>query len=87
MFVASDGQEYKWTLTNRGPGRSQWTCATSSTNYFVASYDLFDEMMTGRPGAGSRSLSVTDSWIHIAVELLASLTVIRYICLKELDFC
>jgi len=83
-FTASDGQEYKWTLNNQSQARSQWTCATRETNYSVASYERVDDRMTGLPGAGSRSFSVTDTWVHLAVELLTSLTIIRHICQREL---
>ncbi|KAG9006492.1 hypothetical protein FRB94_014352 [Tulasnella sp. JGI-2019a] len=83
-FTASDGQEYKWTLIHQSQSRAQWTCVTSTTNYFVASYDVVDDHMTGRPGAGSKSFSVTDTWVHLAVELLTSLAILRHISYKEL---
>ncbi|KIO32935.1 hypothetical protein M407DRAFT_18096 [Tulasnella calospora MUT 4182] len=87
-FLASDGQEYKWTLISGGPGsRVQWTCATSQTNYLVASYEECDGAMTsGRAGAeDSRLFTVVDTWVYLVVELLTSLTIARQISTRELN--
>ncbi|KAG8979314.1 hypothetical protein FRB90_008099 [Tulasnella sp. 427] len=97
-FLASDGQEYKWTLVSGGPEtRTQWTCSTAATNYLVATYEECDGAMTsGRAGAeDERLFTVVDSWVYIIVgtshiviirnKLLTSLTIARQIAMMELN--
>ncbi|KAG8898689.1 hypothetical protein FRB99_007229 [Tulasnella sp. 403] len=86
-FLASDGQEYKWTLMSRPGTRAQWTCSTSNTNYFVASYEQVDNTITNRAGSGdSRLFSVGDTWVHLVVELLTSLAIVRHISERDLKY-
>lgn len=66
-FLASDKQEYKWSLTSASP--PQWTCSTSHTNYFVASYEVCDGN-SSPGGAKMRLFSVGDTWVHLVVGTL-----------------
>ncbi|KAI0319118.1 hypothetical protein OF83DRAFT_852434 [Amylostereum chailletii] len=74
-FVASDGQQYVWSWRSRED--FEWTCLNSN-NYLVAYYNLKipGEHYTKSSGC---MLTVDESYPHLAVELLASLLVMRHI--------
>ncbi|OBZ70750.1 hypothetical protein A0H81_09312 [Grifola frondosa] len=61
-FVASDGQEYKWTW--QGDGDAQWTCLNSN-GYHVASYSLKPAGEPKYSGSSGCMLTVEESYPHI----------------------
>ncbi|EPQ59839.1 hypothetical protein GLOTRDRAFT_33719 [Gloeophyllum trabeum ATCC 11539] len=74
-FKASDGQEYKWSY--RIVEGQEWTC-TSADNVLVAHYNLRPPR---KPAYGSSGniLTIYDEYAHLALEIVASLTIMRYI--------
>ncbi|KDQ55593.1 hypothetical protein JAAARDRAFT_37006 [Jaapia argillacea MUCL 33604] len=80
-FTASDGQEYRWTYKNRD--NHEWACLNSS-GYLVACYNL---KLAGEPhysGTSGCMLTIDESYPHLAVELLASLIIMRHIAAYDL---
>lgn len=75
-FVASDGQEYRWTYT--GTEDAEWTC-TNSRGYAVASYILKAPREPKYEHSSGCMLWIEETYPHIAGELLASLTIMRHI--------
>ncbi|TFY66434.1 hypothetical protein EVG20_g4658 [Dentipellis fragilis] len=75
-FTASDGQEYRWSWRTRDG--FEWVCLNAS-GYLVAYYNL---KIPGEPHYQSSSgcmFTVDESYPHLAVELLASLLIMRHI--------
>ncbi|EIM80982.1 uncharacterized protein STEHIDRAFT_172050 [Stereum hirsutum FP-91666 SS1] len=80
-FVASDGQTYTWNWRSRE--NFEWTCLNSS-NYLVAYYSLKVPGEPVYPGSSGCMLTVDESYPHLAVELLASLIIMRHIAQHDL---
>ncbi|TFK53810.1 hypothetical protein OE88DRAFT_1284268 [Heliocybe sulcata] len=80
-FIASDGQEYRWSWVEGD--NCEWICQNVK-NYIVACYNL---KLAEEPHYSSSSgcmLTVEEAYSHLAVELLASLTIMRYIAGHDL---
>ncbi|KAL0948848.1 hypothetical protein HGRIS_008969 [Hohenbuehelia grisea] len=74
-FTASDGREYTW---NRGTVQGQeWSCTTAE-NYLVAHYDLKPPHQRAY-GVSGNTLKIYQPFFPIAVEIIASLTIMRHI--------
>ncbi|KZT04123.1 uncharacterized protein LAESUDRAFT_728320 [Laetiporus sulphureus 93-53] len=75
-FIASDGQEYRWT---HKPGDdAEWTC-TNTNGYHVASYSLKPAGEPQYPSSSGCMLTVEEQYPHLVAELLASLLIMRHI--------
>ncbi|EJD00716.1 uncharacterized protein FOMMEDRAFT_110000 [Fomitiporia mediterranea MF3/22] len=74
-FACSDGETYIWTY--RANNETEWTC-TTSTGYVVAEYNLRTPYEPKYASSSGNVFSVYESYGHIATELLASLTIVRY---------
>ncbi|KAF4600400.1 hypothetical protein EYR40_005962 [Pleurotus pulmonarius] len=73
-FVGSDGREYTW---NRGCVQGQeWTCTTE--NFLVAHYDLKPPQQRVY-GTSGNTLKIYQPFFPLAVEIVASLTIMRHI--------
>ncbi|KDQ52036.1 hypothetical protein JAAARDRAFT_40639 [Jaapia argillacea MUCL 33604] len=74
-FKASDGQDYKWDY--RVVQSQEWTCL-SPDNHIIAHYDLkpADKLAYGSSG---NLLTIREEFAHLAIEILASLTIMRHI--------
>ncbi|TFY80160.1 hypothetical protein EWM64_g3853 [Hericium alpestre] len=79
-FKASDGKEYKWS--HRMVAEHEWTCLNAD-NYVVAQYTL---KPPNRPAYGTSGnvLTVYETFAHLSLELLASLTIMRHIAQHNL---
>ncbi|ETW81206.1 hypothetical protein HETIRDRAFT_419117 [Heterobasidion irregulare TC 32-1] len=75
-FIASDGQEYRWSW--RGRENFEWMCLNAS-GYLVAYYNLKLAGEPPYPGSSGCMLTVDESYPHLAVELLTSLLIMRHI--------
>jgi len=75
-FVASDGQEYRWT--HQAGGDVEWTCVNTK-GYHVASYSLKPADEPQYTGSSGCMLTVEESYPHIVGELLATLIIMRHI--------
>jgi len=80
-FVASDGQAYRWSW--REGDNSEWICQNGE-NYIVACYNLKLSEEPHYSGSSGCMLTVEEAYSHLAVELLASLTIMRYIAANNL---
>ncbi|KAH7333574.1 hypothetical protein B0J17DRAFT_675898 [Rhizoctonia solani] len=76
-FIGSDGMEYKWQSTGDG---CDWSL-TNAAGYHVADYTRSDVLI---PGRRTSCLNICGSWIHISVEIIASLTIMRHIAQHRL---
>ncbi|TFL05621.1 hypothetical protein BDV98DRAFT_560334 [Pterulicium gracile] len=76
-FTASDGQEYRWAFRGGVSGR-EWTC-TRSDSYLVAHFDLKPPNTRTYGLSSGNSLTVYEHYASLSIELLASLTLMRYI--------
>ncbi|KIK57920.1 hypothetical protein GYMLUDRAFT_45732 [Collybiopsis luxurians FD-317 M1] len=75
-FIGPDSQEYVWSW--RSQANQEWTC-TNSSGYLVAYYSL---KIAGEPhyqGSSGCSLTIDESFGHLAPEFLASLMILRHI--------
>ncbi|KDQ28684.1 hypothetical protein PLEOSDRAFT_173292 [Pleurotus ostreatus PC15] len=73
-FIGSDGREYTW---NRGCVQGQeWTCTTE--NFLVAHYDLKPPQQRVY-GTSGNTLNIYQPFFPLAVEIVASLTIMRHI--------
>lgn len=80
-FIGSDGQQYRWSW--RTTQSEEWTC-TNTGNQQVASYSL---KVPGEPEYDHSSgcvLTIEEAYPHLAVEMLASLTIMRHIVAHDL---
>jgi len=73
-FKGSDGQEYRWNY--RSVEGQEWSCFTN--DHLVAHYSL------RRPGVpafhvSGNTLTLHESYVHMAIEIFASLTIMRHI--------
>ncbi|KAF8580517.1 hypothetical protein K439DRAFT_298186 [Ramaria rubella] len=76
QFKASDGMYYQWSF--RSVKDHEWACVQLRTNYLVAHYDVRHpaELMHRTSG---NVLTVYEHCVHLSVEFLASLVVMRHI--------
>ncbi|KAJ8518513.1 hypothetical protein ONZ45_g4438 [Pleurotus djamor] len=73
-FTGSDGREYTW---NRSCVQGQeWTCTTD--NMIVGHYDL-KPVQQRVYGTSGNTLKVYQPFFHMAIEIVASLTIMRHI--------
>ncbi|KAI6040218.1 hypothetical protein EDC04DRAFT_1522990 [Pisolithus marmoratus] len=80
-FLASDGEVYRWSW--RSTKGHEWTC-THQNQQLVASYSL---KVVGEPDYISSSgcvLTIDEAYPHLAVEILATLTIMRHIVVHNL---
>ncbi|TDL18406.1 hypothetical protein BD410DRAFT_793312 [Rickenella mellea] len=77
-FRASDSQEYRWEFS-ASPDEEipEWSC-TNASGYRVAQYNL---KPPGQPAyrTSGNTLTISEAFSDLAVELLASLTIMRHI--------
>ncbi|CAE6421302.1 unnamed protein product [Rhizoctonia solani] len=71
-FIGSDGMEYKWQSVGDG---NDWSL-TNAAGYHVADYTRSDVLI---PGRRTSCLNICGSWIHLSVEIIASLTIMRHV--------
>jgi len=76
QFKGSDGMFYQWSF--RKVPEHEWACVQLGTNYLVAHYDL---RSAGEPRykTSGNVLTVYENWVHLSIELLASLVIMRHI--------
>ncbi|KAI5120753.1 hypothetical protein M0805_007827 [Coniferiporia weirii] len=75
-FRCFDNEEYRWT--HQADAEAEWVCTTSS-GYVAAQYKL---RMPDEPkyvGSSGNMFTVYESYGHIAIELLAALTIVRHV--------
>ncbi|KAJ3876447.1 hypothetical protein F5051DRAFT_429775 [Lentinula edodes] len=75
-FLASDSQEYFWSW--RAQANQEWTC-TNTSGYLTAYYSLKTPGEPQYEGSSGCSLTVDESFGHLASEILASLMILRHI--------
>ncbi|KAF8522380.1 hypothetical protein JB92DRAFT_2888427 [Gautieria morchelliformis] len=76
QFKASDGMYYQWSF--RRIQEHEWACVQLGTNLLAAHYDLKPPTEPIYQTSGN-VLTVHENCVHLAVELLASLTIMRHI--------
>ncbi|CDO69462.1 hypothetical protein BN946_scf184817.g22 [Trametes cinnabarina] len=74
-FTASNGEDYRWL--HRGVKEHEWTCV-DSRDYVVAHYTLKPPDQPSYNTSGN-ILTIYEPWVHIATEILASLTIMRHL--------
>lgn len=74
-FCCSDGEEYKWS--HQANVEAEWICTTKS-GYTVAQYSFCPPDEEKYTSSSGNVFTVYETHGHIAVELLASLTVVRF---------
>jgi len=79
-FRASDGQEYRWMY--RGMDGQEWTCI-DSRDHLIAHYDLKPADKPAYNTSGN-ILTIHESFGHLALEILTSLTIMRHIAAHNL---
>ncbi|KAK0455633.1 uncharacterized protein EV420DRAFT_1272137 [Desarmillaria tabescens] len=80
-FTGSDGREYRWSY--RSVDGQEWTCTTGAENYLVAHYDLKKPDVRVY-GVSGHTLTIYEAFVHMAVELMTSLTIMRHIAQHNL---
>ncbi|KAJ7597626.1 hypothetical protein C8J56DRAFT_920548 [Mycena floridula] len=75
-FIASDGQEYLWSW--RIQDNQEWTC-TNGSGYLVAYYSLKLPSEPHYEGSSGCTLTIDESFGHLAHEMLATLMIMRHI--------
>jgi len=76
QFRASDGQLYTWSW--RSVDGNEWTCVNAN-KYLVSSYAHKPPKEPVYSNSSGSSFTIDESYPHIAVELLATLTIMRHI--------
>ncbi|PCH41781.1 hypothetical protein WOLCODRAFT_137583 [Wolfiporia cocos MD-104 SS10] len=79
-FRASDGQEYRWTY--RSVQDQEWSCF-DSRNFLVAHYNLRPPEKPVFSTSGN-ILTIYEAYVHLSIEILASLTIMRHIAAHNL---
>ncbi|KAJ8095183.1 hypothetical protein PM082_010405 [Marasmius tenuissimus] len=74
-FVGSDGIEYRWN--HRTVPGQEWTCTTTD-NYLVAHFNLKPPNERAYDVSGN-TFTIHEPFIHLATELLSTLTIMRHI--------
>ncbi|THH08291.1 hypothetical protein EW146_g9041 [Bondarzewia mesenterica] len=79
-FKASDGKEYRWG--HRMVADQEWTCLDAD-NILVAHYNL---KPPDRPAYGTSGnvLTIYETFVHLSIELLTSLCIMRHIAQHNL---
>ncbi|KAG8872531.1 hypothetical protein FRB97_007564 [Tulasnella sp. 331] len=83
-FTASDSESYTWSMTQsnpRDPSTIVWAC-TNSQGAFVAEYTVNDTQVTGSTCAAV--LTIEEAFNSMVLELLTTLTIVRYIAQNAL---
>ncbi|KAJ4468308.1 hypothetical protein J3R30DRAFT_3410387 [Lentinula aciculospora] len=80
-FMGSDGREYRWS--HRSIQGQEWTCTTGTENFVVAHFDLKPADVPAYDVSGN-TLTIFEQFIHLSVEMLASLTIMRHIAQHNL---
>ncbi|KIK68850.1 hypothetical protein GYMLUDRAFT_34843 [Collybiopsis luxurians FD-317 M1] len=80
-FIGSDGKEYRWSY--RSVHGQEWTCSSIPENFIVAHYDLKPADVRVYDVSGN-TLTVLEQFIHLSVEILTSLTIMRHIAKHNL---
>ncbi|KAJ3725614.1 hypothetical protein DFJ43DRAFT_1002427 [Lentinula guzmanii] len=75
LFIASDSQEYFWSW--RSQANQEWTC-TNTSGYLTAYYSLKTPGEPQYEGSSGCSLTIEESFGHLAPEILASLMILRH---------
>ncbi|KAE9389962.1 hypothetical protein BT96DRAFT_959896 [Gymnopus androsaceus JB14] len=75
-FIGSDSQEYFWRW--RSQANQEWTC-TNASGYLIAYYSLKTPGEPQYEGSSGCSLTIDESFGHLAPELLGSLMIMRHI--------
>ncbi|KAG7093567.1 hypothetical protein E1B28_007237 [Marasmius oreades] len=75
-FVGADGVEYRWN--HRSVPGHEWTCTTAAGNYLVAHFNLKPPHERAYDVSGN-TLTVYEPFVHVATEILATLTIMRHI--------
>ncbi|KAK1233214.1 hypothetical protein PQX77_003638 [Marasmius sp. AFHP31] len=75
-FVACDGVEYRWNY-RAVPGH-EWTCTTAAENTLVAHFNLKPPQDRVYDVSGN-TLTIYEQFIHLAPEIIATLTIMRHI--------
>ncbi|OJT07656.1 hypothetical protein TRAPUB_1481 [Trametes pubescens] len=78
-FTGSNGEEYRWI--HRGVSEHEWSCV-DSRNYVVAHYTLKPPEKPAYNTSGNM-LTIYEPFTHLAVEILASLTIMRYLAASK----
>ncbi|KAH9936774.1 uncharacterized protein BXZ73DRAFT_89296 [Epithele typhae] len=74
-FTASNGEEYRWI--HRAVKDQEWACVDSH-DYVVAHYNLRPPEKPAYNTSGNL-LTIYEPFTHLAVEILATLTIMRYL--------
>ncbi|KAI0771662.1 hypothetical protein BD413DRAFT_475570 [Trametes elegans] len=74
-FTGSNGEEYRWIY--RGVKEHEWSCV-DSRDYVVAHYTLKPPEKPAYTASGN-ILTIYEPFTHLAVEILASLTIMRHL--------
>jgi len=79
-FTASDGNSFKWT--HRTVSGQEWSCLDSENNV-IAHYNLRspDKFAVGTSG---NIMTITTPFVHLTLELLTTLTIMRHIAAHNL---
>ncbi|KAF8890436.1 hypothetical protein BD779DRAFT_1610850 [Infundibulicybe gibba] len=80
-FHGSDGREYKWD--HHSVQGQEWTCTSGADNQLVAHYNLKPPGVRAYDVSG-HTLTVYEDFSYLALEILASLTIMRHIALHNL---
>ncbi|KAE9408527.1 hypothetical protein BT96DRAFT_873126 [Gymnopus androsaceus JB14] len=80
-FTGSDGKDYRWS--HRSVQGQEWTCTTGTENFIVAHFDLKPADVRVYDVSGN-TLTIYEQFIHLSVEILASLTIMRHIAQHNL---
>ncbi|KAF9066701.1 hypothetical protein BDP27DRAFT_1384231 [Rhodocollybia butyracea] len=75
-FIGSDSQEYFWSW--RSQPNQEWTC-TNASGYLAAYYSLKTPGEPHYEASSGCSLTIDESFGHLAPEMLASLMILRHI--------
>jgi len=76
QFRACDGQVYTWSC--KSVTGNEWTCLNAN-NYIVSSYSLKPPKEPPYHSSSGALFAIDENYPHIAVELLATLTIMRHI--------
>ncbi|CAK5267023.1 unnamed protein product [Mycena citricolor] len=82
QFRASDGQVYQWA--RRIKMNQEWTC-TNLNGYIIASYSLKPPGEPTYPNSSGCILDIAEQFGGLAVEILASLLIMRHIVAYDLS--
>ncbi|KAI0352462.1 hypothetical protein OH77DRAFT_1428489 [Trametes cingulata] len=78
-FTGSNGEDYRWIY--RGMQEHEWSCV-DSRDYVVAHYTLKPPEKPAYNTSGNM-LTIYEPFTHLSVEILASLTIMRYLAANK----